>query len=93
MYIIYNASMDANNMGYALVQNTGLEREMTCRSWGQYNYETFDGLYYYFPGKCSYTLVKDCEDNTKSSVFIQVHTKTCHSIFLNSSLYFDEVYF
>ncbi|XP_034155631.2 otogelin [Pangasianodon hypophthalmus] len=55
------------------VPNTGLEREMTCRSWGQYNYETFDGLYYYFPGKCSYTLLKDCEDNTKSSVFIQVH--------------------
>ncbi|XP_053473113.1 otogelin [Ictalurus furcatus] len=55
------------------VPNTGLEREMTCRSWGQYNYETFDGLYYYFPGKCSYTLLKDCEDNTKSSVFIQLH--------------------
>ncbi|XP_051757713.1 otogelin-like isoform X6 [Ctenopharyngodon idella] len=46
---------------------------MTCRSWGQYNYETFDGLYYYFPGKCSYTLLKDCEDSTRSSVHIQVH--------------------
>ncbi|XP_026866300.2 otogelin [Electrophorus electricus] len=55
------------------VPNSGLEREMTCRSWGQYNYETFDGLYYYFPGKCSYTLLKDCEDNTQSSVLIQVH--------------------
>ncbi|XP_036439819.1 otogelin isoform X3 [Colossoma macropomum] len=55
------------------VPNSGLEREMTCRSWGQYNYETFDGLYYYFPGKCSYTLLKDCEDNTQSTVFIQVH--------------------
>ncbi|XP_060714805.1 otogelin [Tachysurus vachellii] len=55
------------------VPNTGLEREMACRSWGQYNYETFDGLYYYFSGKCSYTLLKVCEDSTKSSVFIQVH--------------------
>ncbi|XP_058237297.1 otogelin isoform X1 [Hemibagrus wyckioides] len=55
------------------VPNTGLEREMACRSWGQYSYETFDGLYYYFPGKCSYTLVKDCEDSTTSGVFIQVH--------------------
>ncbi|XP_051564620.1 otogelin-like isoform X2 [Myxocyprinus asiaticus] len=55
------------------VANPGFEREMTCRSWGQYNYETFDGLYYYFPGKCSYTLLRDCEDNTQSSVHIQVH--------------------
>ncbi|KAG1943166.1 otogelin-like protein [Pimephales promelas] len=55
------------------VPNLGFEREMTCRSWGQYNYETFDGLYYYFPGKCSYTLLKDCEDSTRSSVHIQVH--------------------
>ncbi|TRY85793.1 hypothetical protein DNTS_014780, partial [Danionella cerebrum] len=53
------------------VPNVGYEREMTCRSWGQYNYETFDGLYYYFPGKCSYTLVRDCEDSTRSSVHIQ----------------------
>ncbi|XP_072527000.1 otogelin, partial [Salminus brasiliensis] len=55
------------------VANSGLEREMTCRSWGQYNYETFDGLYYYFPGKCSYTLLKDCEDDIQPSVLIQVH--------------------
>ncbi|XP_036400136.1 otogelin [Megalops cyprinoides] len=55
------------------VVNTGFEREMTCRTWGQYNYETFDGLYYHFPGKCSYTLVRDCEDNSQSSVMIQVH--------------------
>uniref|UniRef100_A0A673LA48 Otogelin-like n=1 Tax=Sinocyclocheilus rhinocerous TaxID=307959 RepID=A0A673LA48_9TELE len=55
------------------VPNLGFEREMTCRSWGQYNYETFDGLYYYFPGKCSYTLLRDCEDSTRSSVHIQVH--------------------
>lgn len=74
MYSICNVSEHANNIGSLLVPNTGLEREMTCRSWGQYNYETFDGLYYYFPGKCSYTLLKDCEDSTKSSVFIQVHT-------------------
>ncbi|XP_058637642.1 otogelin [Onychostoma macrolepis] len=55
------------------VPNLGFEREMTCRSWGQYNYETFDGLYYYYPGKCSYTLLRDCEDSTRSSVHIQVH--------------------
>uniref|UniRef100_A0A8C9VDF4 Otogelin n=1 Tax=Scleropages formosus TaxID=113540 RepID=A0A8C9VDF4_SCLFO len=50
------------------VPNTGFEREMTCRTWGQYNYETFDGLYYYFPGVCSYTLVRDCEDPSQTGV-------------------------
>uniref|UniRef100_A0A6Q2ZQM3 Otogelin n=1 Tax=Esox lucius TaxID=8010 RepID=A0A6Q2ZQM3_ESOLU len=55
------------------VPNLGLEREMTCRSWGQYNYETFDGLYYHFPGKCTYTLLRDCEDNAQGSVIVQVH--------------------
>uniref|UniRef100_A0A8C2WKQ8 Otogelin n=1 Tax=Cyclopterus lumpus TaxID=8103 RepID=A0A8C2WKQ8_CYCLU len=67
--------------------NPGFEREMTCRSWGQYNFETFDGLYYHFPGRCSYTLLRDCEETT------QVHNDpdcrsapyTCHrsvSLFL-----------
>uniref|UniRef100_A0A3B3RBH6 Otogelin n=1 Tax=Paramormyrops kingsleyae TaxID=1676925 RepID=A0A3B3RBH6_9TELE len=55
------------------VPNSGMEREMTCRTWGQYNYETFDGLYYYFPGSCTYTLVRDCEETTQSSIVIQVH--------------------
>ncbi|KAL1007586.1 hypothetical protein UPYG_G00088760 [Umbra pygmaea] len=55
------------------VPNPGLEREMTCRSWGQYNYETFDGLYYHFPGKCTYTLLRDCEENSQAGVLIQVH--------------------
>ncbi|XP_030649228.1 otogelin [Chanos chanos] len=63
------------------VPNTGFEREMTCRSWGQYNYETFDGLYYYFPGKCTYTLLRDCEDTTQSSILIQVHNDPdCSSV-------------
>ncbi|CAL8243638.1 unnamed protein product [Lota lota] len=55
------------------VPNSGFEREMTCRSWGQYNFETFDGLYYHFPGRCTYTLLRDCEDTTSSSIIVQVH--------------------
>ncbi|XP_037103954.1 otogelin [Syngnathus acus] len=55
------------------VPNPGLEREMTCRTWGQYNFETFDGLYYYFPGRCSYTLLKDCEETAQASIVVQVH--------------------
>ncbi|KAF3833060.1 hypothetical protein F7725_026725 [Dissostichus mawsoni] len=53
--------------------NPGFEREMTCRTWGQYNFETFDGLYYYFPGRCTYTLLKDCEETTQASIVVQVH--------------------
>ncbi|XP_044212195.1 otogelin [Thunnus albacares] len=55
------------------VPNPGFEREMTCRTWGQYNFETFDGLYYYFPGRCTYTLLKDCEETTQASIVVQVH--------------------
>ncbi|XP_045889176.1 otogelin [Micropterus dolomieu] len=55
------------------VPNPGFEREMTCRTWGQYNFETFDGLYYYFPGRCTYTLLRDCEETTQASIIIQVH--------------------
>ncbi|KAF7642370.1 hypothetical protein LDENG_00259030, partial [Lucifuga dentata] len=54
------------------VANGGFEREMACRTWAQYNFETFDGLYYYFPGRCSYTLLRDCED-AAASVLIQIH--------------------
>ncbi|KAM3877462.1 otogelin [Diretmus argenteus] len=61
------------------VPNSGFEREMTCRTWGQYNFETFDGLYYYFPGRCTYTLLRDCED-TSQSIIVQVHNDPdCHS--------------
>ncbi|MEQ2293745.1 hypothetical protein AMECASPLE_036621 [Ameca splendens] len=54
------------------VPNLGFEREMTCRTWGQYNFETFDGLYFYFPGRCTYTLLKDCEETTQASIVVQV---------------------
>ncbi|XP_055010339.1 LOW QUALITY PROTEIN: otogelin [Boleophthalmus pectinirostris] len=53
------------------VPNQGFEREMTCRSWGQYNFETFDGLYFHFPGRCTYTLLRDCEEGP--GVTVQVH--------------------
>uniref|UniRef100_A0A3Q1IUV9 Uncharacterized protein n=1 Tax=Anabas testudineus TaxID=64144 RepID=A0A3Q1IUV9_ANATE len=52
------------------VPNPGFEREMTCRTWGQYNFETFDGLYYYFPGRCTYTLLRECEETSQASIVI-----------------------
>lgn len=54
------------------VPNPGFEREMTCRTWGQYNFETFDGLYYYFPGRCTYTLLRECEETSQASIVVQV---------------------
>lgn len=60
------------NRIFSPVPNPGFEREMTCRTWGQYNFETFDGLYYYFPGRCTYTLLRDCEGTAQASIVVQV---------------------
>uniref|UniRef100_A0A8B9F9Z9 Otogelin like n=1 Tax=Amazona collaria TaxID=241587 RepID=A0A8B9F9Z9_9PSIT len=43
-----------------IVPNTGKDRDGICKSWGQYHFETFDGIYYYVPGNCSYIFAKDC---------------------------------
>ncbi|XP_010222088.1 PREDICTED: otogelin-like protein [Tinamus guttatus] len=43
-----------------IVPNSGKNRDGICKSWGQYHFETFDGIYYYFPGNCSYIFAKDC---------------------------------
>ncbi|XP_032546955.1 otogelin [Chiroxiphia lanceolata] len=61
------------------VYNTGAERDHICRTWGQYNFETFDGLYYYFSGKSSYALVRHAEVD-EQSFSIQVNNDPeCHS--------------
>ncbi|XP_038611991.1 otogelin-like protein [Tachyglossus aculeatus] len=43
-----------------IVPNIGKNRDGICKTWGQYHFETFDGIYYYFPGNCSYIFAKDC---------------------------------
>ncbi|NWZ68155.1 OTOG protein, partial [Acrocephalus arundinaceus] len=61
------------------VYNTGAERDHICRTWGQYNFETFDGLYYYFSGKSTYALVRYTELD-EQSFSIQVNNDPeCHS--------------
>uniref|UniRef100_A0A8C9MPI5 Otogelin n=1 Tax=Serinus canaria TaxID=9135 RepID=A0A8C9MPI5_SERCA len=61
------------------VYNTGAERDHICRTWGQYHFETFDGLYYYFSGKSSYALVRHAELD-EQSFSIQVNNDPeCHS--------------
>ncbi|XP_069481476.1 otogelin [Ambystoma mexicanum] len=54
------------------IPNTGAERDSICRTWGQFHFETFDGLYYYFPGKATYDLVRQ-NDMDEQSFSIQVH--------------------
>ncbi|XP_053740656.1 otogelin-like protein isoform X3 [Synchiropus splendidus] len=47
-----------------IIPNQGQDRDGICRSWGQYHYETFDGVYFYFPGTCSYILAQDCHSTS-----------------------------
>ncbi|KAG2460312.1 OTOGL protein, partial [Polypterus senegalus] len=61
------------------VLNQGQDRDGICRSWGLYHFETFDGIYYYFPGRCSYILAKDCH-STEPQYTIWVHnSRDCNS--------------
>ncbi|XP_075044607.1 otogelin [Mixophyes fleayi] len=55
-----------------IVYNTGAERENICRTWGQYHFETFDGVYYFYPGKFTYDLLRQNEPDEQSFA-IQVH--------------------
>ncbi|KAM4618094.1 otogelin [Discoglossus pictus] len=55
-----------------IVYNTGAERDNICRTWGQYHFETFDGVYFFFPGKFTYDLLRQNEPD-EQSFSIQVH--------------------
>ncbi|KAJ8402412.1 hypothetical protein AAFF_G00369010 [Aldrovandia affinis] len=55
-----------------IIPNMGQDRDGICRSWGQHHFETFDGMYYYFPGACSYILAKDCR-STEPQYTVWVH--------------------
>ncbi|XP_009947208.1 PREDICTED: otogelin [Leptosomus discolor] len=61
------------------VYNTGAERDHICRTWGQYNFETFDGLYYYFSGKSTYALVRHTEVDGQSFSIQVNNDPECHS--------------
>ncbi|XP_010134914.1 PREDICTED: otogelin [Buceros rhinoceros silvestris] len=61
------------------VYNTGAERDHICRTWGQYNFETFDGLYYYFSGKSTYALVRHTELDGQSFSIQVNNDPECHS--------------
>ncbi|KAK3549020.1 hypothetical protein QTP70_025092 [Hemibagrus guttatus] len=69
-----------------IIPNLGQDRDGICRSWGQHHFETFDGMYYYFPGTCSYILAKDCHSQEpRYTVWI-----ASQSFYLIFSLSFSE---
>ncbi|NWU95954.1 OTOG protein, partial [Upupa epops] len=61
------------------VYNTGAERDHICRTWGQYNFETFDGVYYYFSGKSTYALVRHTELDEQSFSIQVYNDPECYS--------------
>ncbi|KAM5138248.1 otogelin [Mantella aurantiaca] len=63
-----------------IVYNTGVDRENICRTWGQYHYETFDGVYFYYPGVFTFDLLRH-SDPDEPSFAIQVHNDpSCSSL-------------
>ncbi|KAJ8245393.1 hypothetical protein GJAV_G00270270 [Gymnothorax javanicus] len=70
-----------------IIPNMGQDRDGICRSWGQHHFETFDGIYYYFPGTCSYILAKDCR-STEPQYTVWVHnSRSCRGSVYSCSRY------
>ncbi|KAG7247629.1 hypothetical protein CRUP_020098, partial [Coryphaenoides rupestris] len=55
----------------------GQDRDGICRSWGQHHYETFDGIYFYFPGTCSYILAQDCHSDVPQYTVWVHNSRVC----------------
>ncbi|XP_024912107.1 otogelin-like protein [Cynoglossus semilaevis] len=60
-----------------IIPNQGQDRDGICRSWGQHHYETFDGIYFYFPGTCSYILAQDCHSSTPQYTVWVHNSRVC----------------
>ncbi|XP_073940124.1 otogelin-like protein isoform X9 [Castor canadensis] len=76
-----------------IVPNMGSGRDGICKTWGQYHFETFDGMYYYFPGNCSYIFAKDC-GNLEPQYTVWVHNSpkcfgSVYSCYRSISLFFS----
>ncbi|KAF3825973.1 hypothetical protein GH733_006087 [Mirounga leonina] len=77
-----------------IVPNMGHGRDGICKTWGQYHFETFDGIYYYFPGNCSYIFAKDC-GNLEPWYTVWVHNSpkcrgSVYSCYRSISLFFSD---
>ncbi|XP_051579938.1 otogelin-like protein [Myxocyprinus asiaticus] len=62
-----------------IIPNHGQDRDGICRSWGQNHFETFDGMYYYFPGTCSYILAKDCHSSEPQYTVWVHNSRSCRA--------------
>ncbi|KAK0155111.1 Otogelin-like protein [Merluccius polli] len=60
-----------------MIPNQGQDRDGICRSWGQHHYETFDGIYYFFPGTCSYILAQDCHSDVPQYTVWVHNSRVC----------------
>uniref|UniRef100_G3RGH6 Otogelin like n=1 Tax=Gorilla gorilla gorilla TaxID=9595 RepID=G3RGH6_GORGO len=76
-----------------IIPNMGNGRDGICKTWGQYHFETFDGIYYYFPGNCSYIFAKDCGDlEPRYTVWVHNSPKclgSVYSCYRSISLFFS----
>ncbi|XP_072277685.1 LOW QUALITY PROTEIN: otogelin [Pyxicephalus adspersus] len=89
------SKFNASGSRCQIVYNTGADRENICRTWGQYHFETFDGLYYYYPGRFTYDLLRH-SDPDEPSFAIQIHNdpdcfSSPYSCMRSVSLYFAGV--
>ncbi|KAF6120779.1 otogelin like [Phyllostomus discolor] len=77
-----------------IVPNMGNGRDGICKTWGQYHFETFDGIYYYFPGNCSYIFAKDCGNlEPRYTVWVHNSPKCLGSVYYcyrSISLFFSD---
>ncbi|ELK02529.1 hypothetical protein PAL_GLEAN10022422 [Pteropus alecto] len=84
--------MIVTNLGQ--VPNMGNGRDGICKTWGQYHFETFDGIYYYFPGNCSYIFAKDCGNlEPRYTVWVHNSPKCLGSVYYcyrSISLFFSD---
>uniref|UniRef100_A0A7N8X403 Otogelin-like n=1 Tax=Mastacembelus armatus TaxID=205130 RepID=A0A7N8X403_9TELE len=60
-----------------IIPNRGKDRDGICRAWGQHHFETFDGIYFYFPGTCSYILAQDCHSVTPQYTVWVHNSRAC----------------
>ena len=49
-----------------------------CFTFGQTHYKTFDGKYFYFPGRCKYNFVEDCDGSDDFAIQVANDPKCSH---------------
>ena len=61
----------------ALVSSTYNDPNL-CFTFGQTHYQTFDGKYFYFPGRCKYNFVENCDGSDSFRIHVANDPKCTH---------------